>query len=48
MRARFDPSVTGAKSATVTIASNAANVVVALTGFGHLPTSAPGRDPDVR
>ena len=31
---RFDPATTGAKSATLTVVSNAADVAVALTGTG--------------
>ncbi len=34
VRTRFDPTTTGAKSATVTVASNAPDVTVALTGTG--------------
>jgi beta-propeller uncharacterized protein DUF5122/centrosomal CEP192-like protein/HYDIN/CFA65/VesB family protein len=36
VRARFDPSATGAKSATVTIDSNAPDATVELTGTGRL------------
>ena len=34
LRVRFDPATTGAKSATLTVVSNAADVTVALTGTG--------------
>ena len=34
MRARFDPTSTGAKSATLTVTSNAADVTVTLAGTG--------------
>ena len=34
LRARFDPSATGAKNATITVASNAPDATVALSGTG--------------
>ena len=38
LRARFDPTSTGAKSGALTVASNAADVTVALTGSGTQPS----------
>ncbi|HEV2813291.1 MAG TPA: choice-of-anchor D domain-containing protein [Solirubrobacteraceae bacterium] len=47
VRARFDPTTTGAKSATITAESNAADQEVALTGTGiqTLLTRSPGTLP---
>ena len=41
LRGRFDPTSPGAKSATLTVGSNAADVVVALTGTGKQPELTP-------
>jgi hypothetical protein len=41
LRVRFDPTAVGAKSATITVSSNAPAITVALTGTG-INTSRPG------
>jgi hypothetical protein len=41
LRARFDPSATGAKTATLIVASSVADLAIALTGTGTVPDSAP-------
>ena len=44
VRAQFDPTATGAKSATITIDSNAADATIGLTGTGVLrPSSSAAR-----
>jgi len=46
IRARFDPSSTGGKTATVTVASNAPNIIVALSGTGtQQETSSGSQEP---
>ena len=45
LRARFDPASTGAKTASVTVASNAPSIAIALSGTGTNPTVTPPPPP---